>query len=571
MCAGLAPALAAAADWIPPVDLASPSESSPWDPRPEIAISGAGGGVAVWPQLEGWPRVEAASMGPTGIWGPPIRLATTFREPEPGVAMNEAGEAIVGWTQPGSSQSNVVASVRTPSGEWESPETLSPEGSVYGEIGVAVGVGGEALAAWSVVPRFTSASGSRIEGAFRPGGGQWQPPVTISKVGRDYASYRPQAAISPNGRVVVAWEGLDDDGWTVQVAEKQGDTWSSPQAVSTERRASFPKVEISNAGAAVVWQGSEEVEGGEGGWIEAASRKDGDWSGPVELSGPESFGPQVGTDSAGNAIATWSSFYGDGGDYVEGATLPVGGDWSAPTEIAGPVDLAEPNGARLAVAPTGQTLAAWSVSREPKPYAFERFVEAASGLEGEWEEPETLSSVGAWAVRPSVALDGEGDGAVAWWAADPTLPQATEFVAPRPIAMSSGSRPATSTKRSSSRAMRGRATVRRIAFVRKGKAHLHLHCPSRWRCKGDLRLIALRTAKHRKATRISAAGIHFTIPAHRERITAVRLNRKGRHLFSTTGKRGLRVRPYGHQIKRRVVLLRHPAHHTGRRSRTPHT
>ena len=96
----LVPALAAAATWIPPVDLSTPSEFSPWQPRPEIAISGAGGGVAIWPQLEGTQNVEAASMSLSGTWGPPVKLAPSiYTQREPQVAMNEAGEAVAVWEQ----------------------------------------------------------------------------------------------------------------------------------------------------------------------------------------------------------------------------------------------------------------------------------------------------------------------------------------------------------------------------------------------------------------------------------------------------------------------------------------
>jgi hypothetical protein len=191
-------------------------------------------------------------------------------------------------------------------------------------------------------------------------------------------------------------------------------------------------------------------------------------------------------------------------------------------------------------------LAAWSVWREA-----ERFVEGASGLGGEWEEPTTLSAAEAWAVRPAVALDGQGDGAVAWWAANPTLPQATEFVTPR-----LGAGEPVHSNSQTSRSKRRRATVGRIAFVRDGKAYLDLRCPDALACKGDLRLIAQPTGTNGKATCISAPSVDFTIPAGRKKIIAVRLNRKGRHLVSTAGKKEIRVRLRGDQIQRRSLLLR---------------
>jgi hypothetical protein len=539
------PTLAAAATWIPPVDLATPSEFSVWGPRPEIAISGGGGGVAIWPQLQGLGTLEAANMSLTGTWGPPVELAPNEwgQREEPELAMNEAGEAVAVWKQ--FEQSTIVARVRTPSGEWGSQETLSPEGSPYGEVDVAVGPAGEAVAAWSQIPRFGSNSEYRIESSFRPAGGHWEPAVTLSDP--EHESYSPQVAIAPTGRIVVAFYGYLDSPEThptVQVAEKQGGQWSPPQALSGAPNAAFPKVEASTAGTTVIWQ-SREVESEER-WIEAASRTTGgEWGHPVELSGPESFGPEIGVDAAGTAIAIWTSFYGKEGDYVEGSTLPVGGHWSEPTAISGRVGLPEPYGARLAVAPNGHTLAAWSVWRES-----ERFVEGASGLDGEWEEPTTLSATGAWAVRPAVALDGQGDGAVAWWAANPTLPQATEFVTPRP-----GAGEPVHSNSQTSRSKRRRATVGRIALVRNGKAYLELRCPGALACKGDLRLIAQPTGANGKAICVSAPSVDFAIPAGRKKIIAVRLNRKGRHLVSVAGKSGIHVWLRGNHVQGRALLL----------------
>jgi hypothetical protein len=278
---------------------------------------------------------------------------------------------------------------------------------------------------------------------------------------------------------------------------------------------------------------------------------------PVELSGPESSGPDIGADAAGNAVAIWSSFYGEEGDYVEGSTLPVGGQWSQPTAISGRVWLDRFPGARLAVAPNGQTLAAWSVWREPEPRIEQRIVEAASGSEGDWEEPVTLSAAKAWAVRPAVALDGQGDGAVAWWAANPSLPQATEFLAPRPGATSGGGEPAHSNSEVEVVGpKRRRAKVGLLALVRNGKAYLRFRCPGALQCKGDVRLDARPTSTKAKAIRVSARTVDFTIPAGSKKTIAVRLSRKGRRLVSAAGKEGIRVRLHGDQIQGRSLLLR---------------
>ena len=75
-------------------------------------------------------------------------------------------------------------------------------------------------------------------------------------------------------------------------------------------------------------------------------------------------------------------------------------------------------------------------------------------------------------------------------------------------------------------------------------------------CKGDLRLVARPTGMKGKETRVSARTVDFAIPAGHKETIAVRLNRKGRHLVSAAGKKGIRVRFRGHRIHGRGLLLR---------------
>lgn len=484
-------------------------------------------------------------MSLSGVWESPVKLAPNEwgQREEPELAMNEAGEAVVAWKHFGPEQSTIVARVRTPSGEWGPRETLSPEGSPYDGIDVAIGPAGEAVAVWSQIPRFGSNSEYRIESSFRPAGGHWESAVTLSDP--EHASYSPQVAIAPTGRIVVAFYGyLDSLGThsTIQVTQKQGGQWSPPQALSGAPNAAFPKVAASMAGTTVIWQ-SREVEGDER-WIEAASRTmGGEWEHPVKLAGPESFGPEIGADAAGTAVAIWNSFYGQEGDYVEGSTLPVGGRWSEPTAISGRVWLGELTGARLAVAPNGHTLAGWSVWREPKPGVEQRLVEAASGRKGAWEEPTTLSATGAWAVRPAVALDGQGDGAVAWWAGNPTLPQATEFVTPRPTAPIAP----TSTVPTPSRSVRrGTVFAAHHARVKRGKVLLRLRCRGGGRCRGAVKLLIGRKL---------IGKARFGIAAGKTKMIRVKLNHNGRKLLRKIHHHRLELKLRGRDVSHRVVVV----------------
>lgn len=543
------PTLAAAATWIPPVDLGTSSEVSAWEPRPEIALSGVAGGVAIWPQEKGAGSLESASMNLTGTWGPPVTLAPAYwgQREDPQLAMNEAGEAVAVWKHFGE-QASIVARVRTPLGSWGPRETLSPEGSPDGLPDVAVGPEGEAVAVWCQAPRYGPYSAYRIETSFRPPGGHWEPAVVLSDP--EDASYSPQVAIAPTGKILAAWYGFygDNSKMTVQVAETESSQWGEPQEVSADTSAWWPEVAAGTAGATVVWQTDE--------GIEAASQASNDgWQPPVELSGPESTEPEIGADAAGNAVVIWNSVSESGHGYIEGSTHAVGGQWSEPTEIAGPVFSGEGR-LRLAVSASGRTLAAWSVWRKLGPDSEGRYIEEASGVGGGWEEPTTLSATGAWAVFPAVALDDQGDGAVAWWSGNRHLPQATEFVVPRATAPAGGDESHPSGGPSGPERKGGRAKAGHIALVRKGKAYVKVRCPGSSTCKGRLRLVVLPTRTRGKPIRITSAPADFTIPAGRKEIIKLRLDKKGRSLVSAAGQRGIHAWLRGSHVQPLRLLLK---------------
>ena len=138
------------------------------------------------------------------------------------------------------------------------------------------------------------------------GGGHWEPAVTLSDP--EHESYSPQVAIGAHrpdrGRLLWLFRqprtspdgpGRRKTGRPVGLAAGnlgRGRTPSSPGwRPAPPGRRSFGKAEVE----------SEER------WIEAASRTTGgEWGHPVELSGPESFEPQIGADAAGTAVAIWS-------------------------------------------------------------------------------------------------------------------------------------------------------------------------------------------------------------------------------------------------------------------------
>lgn len=535
---------AAAASWLSPVDLSTPNALSDAEPYPQIAMADEADAVAVWQHYNGSRlNLQVASMSPAGTWGAPVTLAPDiYDQNDPQVAMNESGEAVVVWEQLGE-EATPEAKMRSPSGEWGPRESISDEQGVFG-MDVAIDPAGEAVAVWSEFPRFSSLGDYRIEASVRPVGGHWGTPQTISEVEYGVDSYDPTVAITPTGQIVVAWWGYynQNEERTVEIAEGQGGDWGPPHVLSGQRSSWSPKVVSSAAGATVIWTS-------EGGWIEAASRPTGgQWGQAVELSGPRSTKPRIGMDASGKAIAIWSSDYTEEGEYIESSTLPMGGDWSEPTEISGKLVVAstEPE---IAVAPSGEMLATWSNWSDGG-----RVVEDALGSSGEWDEPARLSPVGTWAIRPNPALDGEGDGAVVWWSE--SMPQATEFVVPRPSKAGDSGTHSPVPESISPQNHSQRAIARRVAVVRKNKVYLGLRCPVTGPCEGDLRLVAPAAEESGRAVSISSGRVNFVISAGGEKTVVIGLNKKGRNLFSAAGDKGARIRLAGDEVKSRSILLK---------------
>lgn len=262
----------------------------------------------------------------------------------------------------------------------------------------------------------------------------------------------------------------------------------------------------------------------------------GSWGPSRKLSeAAESWSPGVAAGAAG-ATVVWEAEKG----WIEAVSRPAGGNWGQPVELSGPL-LVEDTEPALAIAPDGETMATWSTWVKN-----ERFVEGASGFEGEWEEPTTLSARGSWAVRATIALDGRGDRQVAWWSGDQLLPQVTGIVTPRPSALPAGGRQPPSTVLPIGPPLtHARASARRVALVKKGKAYVELRCPAAGACPGSLRVVA--AGAHPVAFKLAAGG---------EKAVAVALGRTGLRQFDAAAGKGFAVRLVGAGVAARTIVLK---------------
>jgi hypothetical protein len=355
----IASPVSAAPAWLSPVDLSAAGDGAG---QPQVAVDPAGNAIAIWNHDdEGFSMgvVESAFHPVGGTWSEPTKLSSPGAGPfGPQIAVDPAGNAIAIWF---SFNSNAIETASRPvGGGWSAPIKLSARGANIGAR-VVFDRTGNAVAIWER----SDGIDSFVETASRPVGGDWSAPVAISAAPTLNFAERPQIALDPSGNAVAIWDRIN----------------------RPDSR-----------------------------FIETTSRPvGGDWSAPVKLSPPgaEAFSPQIGVDSAGNAVATWLRANGEFNVILESAFLPLGGNWSAPVPVsATDHDVRQ---SQLAVDPAGNAVAIWQrFSRT------ESIVEtAARPAGGDWSEATllsvaALSGTGTDVVQPQIALDPSGNAAAIW-------------------------------------------------------------------------------------------------------------------------------------------------------------
>jgi hypothetical protein len=398
----------AAPAWLAPIGLSAEAQIAR---EPRVAVDAQGDALAVWERGEGEGSSVQATFRPAGgAWQAPVSLSSSSESQwEPQVAFDGQGDAFAVWEAYNGAHSNVQTAFKPAGGAWQAPVELSSDeapGAVHPQL--AVDAQGDAIVIWDRALPY----GGVVQTAYRPAGGSWQTPVSISELGVD-----PQIALNAQGDAVAVWAHDNGSNYVIQSALKPaGGTWQAPVDLSEAgETAERPQIALDGQGDAIaVWHRwtdglfSNRI-------VQAAFMPAGSgWQAPVDISG-EGGGvePQVAFDGQGDAIAVWS---GNGVAY-----RPAGGSWEAPTELEPGGEAQRP---QIAFDGQGNVLAVW---------ARNNGIRAATRLpDGVWDGPVSLSSEeGAYA--PQVAVDGQGNAAAVWDRENPTATiQGAGYVAAGP-------------------------------------------------------------------------------------------------------------------------------------------
>jgi len=281
---------------------------------------------------------------------------------------------------------------------------------------VGVDQNGNAVFVWA---RFdgTDAGGQcchRIEARTRTATGTLSPVQTLSAAGKNAS--QPQVAVAPNGTAVITW--VLDNG-TNDIVQARRRTAAGVLTViqplsAAGQDAEEPQAAMdANGNAIFVW---ERLDGSAADCcLRIQTRR---WPAAAGLSatqtlsnaGEIAYSPQVGVDTNGNAVYSWTAFAANKSN-IQARARTASGTLSALQTVSSGGS-SQP---QIAVAPNGNSVISW-VKVATVDVIQGRARTAAGGLSA----IQTLSAAGQYSEEPQVAIDANGNAIFIWERLDST-------------------------------------------------------------------------------------------------------------------------------------------------------
>ena len=335
---------------------------------------------------------QSAAAAPT--WLAPKNLSVSGNAGELKVRVDASGDAFAVWARSGT----VQAAQRPAAGTWSAAQDISGSCIAAQAVQLAVSPAGGAVAVWEC----PKGGNTIVQASTRGRGGNWGPPHDLSRAGQD--AHAPQVALDKAGDALAVWARSNGTDVIVQATfRRRNGAWLPAEDVSG---AGFdvdrPDVALDAGGNGfAVWQSSGSI-------IEAATRTvAGSWSAPQPLSSPGyAERPQVGVDSAGEAVAVWS--FHSANVRVEAAVRRAGGSWAPAQTLSSPgADALQP---QVDVNPRGNAIAAW-VSFDGRTSVIQTTSRSRGGA---WSAVQDISPRSPDLGAPRIALDAAGDAVAVW-------------------------------------------------------------------------------------------------------------------------------------------------------------
>jgi hypothetical protein len=227
----------------------------------------------------------------------------------------------------------------------------------------------------------------------------------------------PRIAADASGNAIAVWQQYDgalSTIWSSRYAAGTG--WDAPAPLSNSANglSRAPQIGMDSAGnAIVVWAELMTINGGANAILSRAYTVGSGWDAIATLA-TNSAGfsaPQVAVNASGSAVAAWAGDVGGGGITLQSRTYIPGSGWNGASAVHLNTNVRD---YLLAIDGAGNATAAWA---ESSGGAYDimgsRYTAGAT-----WGPATTLDANAASAGAPSLAMDSSGNATVVWTQAD---------------------------------------------------------------------------------------------------------------------------------------------------------
>ncbi len=177
---------------------------------------------------------------------------------EPDVSVDPSGNVIAVWTRSDGTNFRIQYSTRTATGSWAPATTISDPGQSASNPDSAIDNSGNALVTWSR----SDGTNIRVQASYRPFGGSFATPTTISDAGFD--ATKPVTDFDNSGKALITWQRFDGSKLRVQATTRTagtGGVFANEATLSASGQDAFnPQADAGpnvDANGVVVWTRSD--------------------------------------------------------------------------------------------------------------------------------------------------------------------------------------------------------------------------------------------------------------------------------------------------------------------------
>jgi hypothetical protein len=393
---------------------------SDWAENPQVGVDGSGSAIAVWQQWDGTVYVYSIRANlyvPCTGWGTAQLIETDSGAADnPQVGVNGSGNAVAVWDQYDEGiRWNIWANSYTEGIGWGDAELIETDNSGSAENPqVGIDGSGNAIAVWWQ----SDGTWKNIWANRYVAGTGWGDAELIETDDSDNA-LNPQVGVNGSGNAIAVWYQSDGTWWNIwSNSYVAGIGWGDAELLETDNsgHAGSPQVGIDGSGNAVaVWYQDD------GTWYNIWANRyvAGTGWGDAELietdDKGDAYGPQVGIDGSGNAIAVW--WQSDGTRYNIWANRYVAGTGWGDAELIETDNSGDAEYPQVGIDESGNAVAVWRQSDGAQYNIWANCYVVGTG----WGDAELIETDNSGDARhPQVGVDGSGNAIAVWYQSDGT-------------------------------------------------------------------------------------------------------------------------------------------------------